>query len=374
MTSGSDLVRAPIVIVTSFMGDVKRSGGVAKHTELLKAGFERNGYEVKVINRSSLGLPVACILSAPKIFNWFSPGLGTALWSGIARFMQRLLVWLCHRGPAYWIFEDAYGFLPEKQPHVLFVHSLESEVKRTLYGEKGISGWVSRFLRARELEALRSTSHAVTVSSQYSALIRKEMSLDLPVILNVVDFDFEVKNRPAASVRLELMAVGVLDQRKNFSFLVGVLEELTARGIDANLNIVGDGPLRSQIKSEISARGLQGRVNLAGFMNPEAYYRKAQFLLHPSKHETFGIVLLEARKYGLVTLVSDCIHVPDELCDHRLSLRRSLWVDCLQYYFDNPDQISSKGLLGHLRARESYSIESMTESVLSLLKDNRPAR
>jgi glycosyltransferase involved in cell wall biosynthesis len=356
------------------MGDIKRSGGVAKHTELLAAGFTHAGYKVKVINRSSLGFPAACILSAPKILNWFSPGLGTALWAGIARPMQRLLVRLCHRGPALWVFEDVYGFLPEKKPHVLFVHSLESEVKRTLYGAEGLKGWVFRFLRARELEALHSTSHAVTVSSQYSALIRKEMSLDLPVILNALDFDFEVMNRLAASDRLELMAVGVLDQRKNFSFLVGVLEELTARGIEANLNIVGDGPLRSQIKNEISASGLQDRINLAGFMNPEAYYRKAHFLLHPSKHETFGIVLLEARKYGLVTLVSDCIYVPDELCDHRLPLRQALWVDCLQYYFDKPDQISSKGLLGHNLARESYSIKSMTDSVLGLLNENKPGK
>ncbi len=371
MTSGQDHDQIPVVIVTSFMGDIKRSGGVARHTELLAAGFMRAGYTVKVINRSSLGLPAACILSAPKILNWLSPGLGTALWSGIARPMQRLLVWLCHRGPALWIFEDAYGFLPEKKPHILFIHSLESEVKRTLYGTKGIYGWVSRFLRVRELEALNSASCAVTVSSQYSALIRKELSFDLPVVLNAMDFDSGVRSRPDSNSGLELMAVGILDERKNFTFLLGVLEELAARGIEANLNIVGDGPLRNQIKNEISSRGLLGRVNLAGFMRPEPYYHRAQFLLHPSKHETFGIVLLEARKYGLVTIVSDSINVPDELCDNRLPLLQSAWADCLQHYYNNPELIYSKGLQGHVKVRESYSIQSMVENVLRLLEDNK---
>lgn len=363
--------RYPVVIVTSFMGDIRHSGGVARHIHLLETGFKEMGYDVKIINRRSLGLPVARLLSIPKIMNWVVPDLGTAVWALTAGWVQRILIWFSYRGKALWIFEDAYGFLAHKKPNVLFIHSLESDVKKTIHGEKGLAGWVVRRLRRKEEEALEGAGCAVTVSHEYAEHIKKEFSLDIPVVLNAIDFDSKEREHYAGGT-LELIAVGVLDKRKNFSFLVEIMQELIKEGIDARLTIVGDGPLRNVLRDEIAYKGLDDNIILAGYISAaelDACYRKAHIMVHPSLHETFGFVLLEARKYGLVTLVSDVVSVPDELCDHRLPLLKSVWVECLLKYARDRAMIASTGTRGYHKVKDKYSVKNMVKSVLELAKE-----
>lgn len=361
----------PIVIVTSFMGDIKHSGGVAQHIQLLAAGFRDMGYNVKIIDRRALGLTAARLFSIPKIINLIAPDLGTAVWALTAKWAQRILVWFAHRGKALWIFEDAYGFLADKKPNVLFIHSLESDVKRTLHGDKGVAGWVVRRLRRREEDAIKAAGCAVTVSHEYAEYIKKEFLIDIPVVLNAIDFDLKAREYYTGET-LELIAVGVLDKRKNLSFLIEVMHGLTQEGIDARLTIVGDGPLRSQLKGEIADRGLNERIALTGYISPaelDSYYRKAHLMLHPSLHETFGFVLLEARKYGLVTLVTDAVSVPDELCDHRLPLVKTIWVECLLKYARNRAMAASTGMRGYHMVKDKYSIKNMVKSVLELAQE-----
>lgn len=359
----------PVVIVTSFMGDLRRSGGVARHIMLLEEGFKRLGYEVKIINRSSLGPLVALLLSLPKAFDRLIPCLGTGLWAITAPWSMRLLVWLRHRGPALWVFEDAYGFLPDKQPHVLIIHSLESEVKQTLQGSSRAGAWGISQLRRRELEALARAQHAATVSTQYARVIKEETSHEVQVIPNAIDIG-PLAKAAAPDSRLRLMAIGNLDERKNFSFLLPVMEQMAALKVDAHLTIIGVGPLKNSLAREISQRGLQELVTLTGFVEePDLYYSQAQILLHPSLHETFGLVLLEARRHGLVTLVSNNICVPDDLCDHKLPHQAEAWAKCLEKYAQEQGLATEVGLRGYLVAKEQYSLETAIKGILGLMTD-----
>lgn len=363
----------PVVITTSFMGDIRHSGGVGRHIQLLAKGFAEMGYEVKIIDRRSLGLTAARLFSFPKVFNWIAPDLGTAVWALTAGWVQRVLVWFIHRGRALWIFEDAYGFLADKKPCVLFIHSLESDVKKTLHGDKGLAGWVVRCLRGREEGALKAAGCAITVSNEYAEIIKKEFSLDVPVVLNAIDFDHDT-GKDYGDGKLELIAVGVVDKRKNFNFLIEVMQELAVADVDARLSIVGEGPLRGQLKDEVAARGLDDRITVAGYISAaelDSCYRRAHLMLHPSLHETFGFVLLEARKYGLVTLVTDYISVPDELCDHRLPLVKSVWAECVRKYVRDRALAASTGRRGYLMVKDKYSVKNMAESVLKLAGESR---
>lgn len=91
------------------------------------------------------------------------------------------------------------------------------------------------------------------------------------------------------------------------------LEELlTAFGIaekqehSLRLLLVGDGPLRAALESR--ALTLESRPTFVGFMNqtriPEAY-AAADFLVLPSRSETWGLVVNEAMACGLPAIVSD---------------------------------------------------------------------
>ncbi len=110
--------------------------------------------------------------------------------------------------------------------------------------------------------------------------------------------------------------VGQLDERKGISVLLSSFEEIVRRVPQARLIIVGEGPLREMIESEIRAHGWEDRIRLSGFLNDvPAVMSAIDLLLLPSFWEGFGIVLIEAMaaaKPVVTTAVSSMPEIVDE--------------------------------------------------------------
>jgi glycosyltransferase involved in cell wall biosynthesis len=74
------------------------------------------------------------------------------------------------------------------------------------------------------------------------------------------------------------------------------------------LVLLGDGPLRSDLKSQVSSLRLQDHVHLPGFIQyPDlpTYYGLAGAFIHASTTEQWGLVVNEAMASGLPVLVSN---------------------------------------------------------------------
>ena len=72
---------------------------------------------------------------------------------------------------------------------------------------------------------------------------------------------------------------------------------------DVRFLIVGDGPHRASLE-----RDLEGRAKFTGALAGEALadaYRRADLFVFPSKHDTFGQVVMEAMATGLPVVVTD---------------------------------------------------------------------
>lgn len=112
---------------------------------------------------------------------------------------------------------------------------------------------------------------------------------------------------PALRERLGIRAdvpmvlyVGRLAAEKNLDLLLAAWRGLVADGTDAELVLVGTGPLRDAI-----AAAPPPRVTLAGVLTDRALgaaYASADLFAFPSSTETFGNVLLEAMGSGLPSL------------------------------------------------------------------------
>jgi len=96
--------------------------------------------------------------------------------------------------------------------------------------------------------------------------------LNVPVLVrsNVVldDEAFVSAPRPASPFqKVQLIAVGHVETRlKGFDFLVRVIAELRSRGVNAKLDIVGDGRAMGEIRSHIAQEDLEGCVELHGYL------------------------------------------------------------------------------------------------------------
>jgi glycosyltransferase involved in cell wall biosynthesis len=92
----------------------------------------------------------------------------------------------------------------------------------------------------------------------------------------------------------DILFVGRLAPVKGIEYLVRAM-----KNIDANLNIVGKGPLKNKIEKMIRKNNLESKINLLGFVSDDELidlYNKADIFVLPSiyRGEGFGYVLLEA--------------------------------------------------------------------------------
>jgi glycosyltransferase involved in cell wall biosynthesis len=113
-----------------------------------------------------------------------------------------------------------------------------------------------------------------------------------------------VKERLNLAEAPTLLYVGRISQDKNLGLLAEAYERLSARGVRANLLVVGDGPDLADLQRRLAPHA---GVRFAGHV-PHAslpsYYAAADLFVFPSTTDTFGMAVLEAQACGLPALVA----------------------------------------------------------------------
>ncbi len=118
--------------------------------------------------------------------------------------------------------------------------------------------------------------------------------------------DLEEAERSWRPGCFRVLAVGRLTYYKGFNILI----EAAKRSERIAVQIVGRGSLRSRLETEIRRKGLQNRVALRGGLSDarlQALFATCHVFCLPSleRTEAFGVVLLEAMRYGKPIIASD---------------------------------------------------------------------
>ena len=158
--------------------------------------------------------------------------------------------------------------------------------------------------------------HNVCVSQSVAEFSIREGGLKpdkVSVIRNGVDFERFASAQPADLTRFGIPAesrtvvfVGRLDPQKNPLALVTAMERLRLRFSDVHALVVGEGTLRPELERDVTARGLDEIVHLAGWQsNVPELMRAAYVLAVPSRWEGLANVALEAMAAGLPVVATD---------------------------------------------------------------------
>ena len=116
----------------------------------------------------------------------------------------------------------------------------------------------------------------------------------------------EPRERPSL-----VLASGRLIFYKNFSLLLRAFARVEPAA--ARLCLIGEGPERQALESEIARLGLEGRVEMPGYATqPWSWYERASCFVSSSDKEPFGLVVVEALAYGL-PIVSTACDGPSEI-------------------------------------------------------------
>ena len=162
--------------------------------------------------------------------------------------------------------------------------------------------------------------------------------------------------------------VGRFDTPKNHRFLLQVAAEVMAREPNSRLLLIGDGPLRAELLTELRSLSIDDRTILTGLRDDVYNLLPAiDVFVFPSLYEGLPLTLLEAQAAALPCIVSDVITrevdlVPGLIRRLRLADGAQVWASAVldarpQY---EPRRADALALLEHSDFNIRRSVDELS--------------
>jgi len=176
----------------------------------------------------------------------------------------------------------------------------------------------------RRMDAIMRRASMVVPVSDFQGSILKRFYRDcaekIVTVYNGVDtakFRLPDRAAPGAAGERRAVFVGNLIDVKGVDILIRAMRLLKGK-MNLTLDIYGNGPGAKRYKDLVEREGLSDRISFRGPIDhdrlPETLARYT-FLVLPSRHETFGIVLVEAMACGIPVIAARAGGTEEVLCD-----------------------------------------------------------
>ncbi len=171
-------------------------------------------------------------------------------------------------------------------------------------------------LRAEMRDHLTRLDAFVTVSEGDAASYREQMPLPDTKVLAIPNSVPEPMVRPSDTSGTTVVAAGRLASEKQYHVLIEAFAKVVAVRPAWTLRICGWGNQKDRLRRRIDELGLYNSVHLMGPRSPiEPEWAKGAIAVSTSRHESFGMTLVEAMRCGLPVVSTDCDYGPREIID-----------------------------------------------------------
>jgi glycosyltransferase involved in cell wall biosynthesis len=184
----------------------------------------------------------------------------------------------------------------------------------------------SPLVRRQAVWAARQATFQIAISTEVKASIER-LTGQLPhlrVVPDAVDGSvFTLRRNGTGNARNRVLFVGAIRHVKGFDVLLRAIRILTDRNVDVELLAIGEGHFRAYREyqdgmAKLSADlGLSDRVHFAGrkpLSDLVAAMQESAVLVLPSRHESLGMVLVEALACGTPVVATRC-GGPEDIVD-----------------------------------------------------------
>jgi colanic acid/amylovoran biosynthesis glycosyltransferase len=182
-----------------------------------------------------------------------------------------------------------------------------------------------------------------------------------------------------------IMSCGWLKEYKGFHILVEALSMLVARGIDASVDIAGDGPQRAYLERLAAELGVADRLRLHGYLEHgelSRLYASADTFALPSivmgrygRQDVIPNVLAEAMATGVPVVGTDVggvTELVEDGVDGRVVPERDpqALADALEDLWRNPQRAQEFGRSGRRKVESIWDRENNLDELCGIINKN----
>jgi len=356
--------RLRIALVTEYY--YPHIGGVCEHVHFFAREARRRGHHVDIITSHIPGTThMPGVIRLGRSQPVFANGSMARITIGVG--LRRQMRAALRRGQ--YDIVHVHSPLTPVLP-VLAIDEAESPVFGTFhtYFDRSLGYSLARGYFQRRLEKL---DRAIAVSESTVNALSRYFDADWTVIPNGVDTRLFHPGAPMPAAMRDdkpaILFLGRLDPRNGLGMLLDVFRRIRGRGRDAQLIVVGDGPLRNHY--ERKAGGHPDIRFVGAAMDERAgYYANTDVYACPTRIASFGITLLESMACATPIVCSNIPGFWDVVADGREAMMvtnqsREMLADGLVRLLDDE---SLRTRLGHVGRQRSlaYDWSHITARVL----------
>lgn len=170
------------------------------------------------------------------------------------------------------------------------------------------------------IKSVKKFDFLVVVSRELEQYyLNKRINPQVVYIPNTID---EIPTNKTNLNKNTLISVGRFSLEKGFDDLIRVFNKVHAEIPDSKLVLIGDGSEKDKIKSLIDDYNLNKAITLPGFLTQkqiEKYMLNSKLYVMTSITESFGLVLIEAMRYGVPCIAFDSASGAKQIIDNNIN-------------------------------------------------------
>ena len=171
-----------------------------------------------------------------------------------------------------------------------------------------------------------------------------------------------------------------IDPKKGLELLIPALQKLSIQGLDFHFVLAGTNPqdpiYEQKIRSEIENSQLKSHTTITGFVTGEAkisLLQTADLFVLPSYYENFGIAVAEAMVAGTPVVISDQVHIYQQVLDSESGWVGTTDVESivrlLTTALSNLQECQRRGLNAQKYALQHFSWDAITQQVIQAYRE-----
>ncbi|MEG4225092.1 hormogonium polysaccharide biosynthesis glycosyltransferase HpsP [Microcoleus sp. N9_B2] len=171
-----------------------------------------------------------------------------------------------------------------------------------------------------------------------------------------------------------------IEPKKGLDLLIPALESILESGIEFHFILAGSNPqdaeYETQIKVQVENSSLAKYTTITGFVSGDLKVElltKADLFVLPSYYENFGIAVAEAMAAGVPVVISDRIHIAEDIQQAEAGWVGPLEVGAIANSIKsallNPQERQRRGLNGKEYAKKYYNWEAIAQQTIDAYQE-----